>query len=324
MATAQPAIPSTASAGLLQFFASLSGHHPQRKNGPVIQTCTQCGAINEEQAHTCCFCDARLAPAQDLPAAIVPSAPTEGNLARELDWRHEVAHRLQAYRARRRRLHPNAFQAPLPFSDTLDTPEFDAAEEPSAECDTPDRVERMEIAVAPPRPNPLSAEDRLSGSRPRRGVAGAAPLLPVAELAERLRAGLLDAAFLLLAYVGFLALFGALGGHLAFGKFDAVVYAAALALFYAQYFALFTVFGGSTPGMLLRRLHVVSFDGSAPTPRQLLWRSFGYLVSGGTVLLGFLWALWDEDHLTWQDRISQTYLTRTAHARESEPREAPG
>jgi hypothetical protein len=31
-------------------------------------------------------------------------------------------------------------------------------------------------------------------------------------------------------------------------------------------------------------------------------------------MLGFLWSLWDEDHLTWQDRISQTYLTQAASA----------
>jgi uncharacterized RDD family membrane protein YckC len=60
---------------------------------------------------------------------------------------------------------------------------------------------------------------------------------------------------------------------------------------------------------MLCRLHVVSFDGSEPTSQQLLWRSFGYLASAGTVALGFFWALWDEDHLTWQDRISQTYVT---------------
>ena len=88
-----------------------------------------------------------------------------------------------------------------------------------------------------------------------------------------------------------------------------MVYAANLYLVYAQYFALFTVLGGATPGMLLRGLRVVSFDGTTPTPRQMFWRSFGYVLSGGTVMLGFLWALWDEDHLTWQDRISQTYLT---------------
>ena len=139
----------------------------------------------------------------------------------------------------------------------------------------------------------------------------------MAALSERRRAGLLDAGFLALAYSSFLALFGSLGGHFAFGKSDVAVHGATLALFYAQYFGLFTVLGGSTPGMLLRGLRVVSFDGGPPTPRQLLWRSFGYLVSGGTALLGFLWALWDDDHLTWQDRISQTYLTHMQKPGES-------
>ena len=58
-------------------------------------------------------------------------------------------------------------------------------------------------------------------------------------------------------------------------------------------------------------LRVATFDGAPPRLGQLLWRSFGYLVSGGTLLLGFLWALWDEDHLTWHDRISQTYVTHS-------------
>jgi len=298
------------------------------QNGPVIQTCRQCGAINEEHARMCGFCDAPLAPTEEVPAAVVPSAPAEGNLARELDWRREVSHRLQAYRARRCRLHPNDSQAPLPFSDatTAAGPEqeyepvdffrsagaADLPEAPPSERETLTAVERMEIAVTQPRRLLTEAEDHPSGPWPRGAAASAAPLLPVASLGERRRAGLLDAGFLLLAYGVFLTLFGSLGGHFAFGKFDAAVYAATLALFYVQYFALFTVFGGSTPGMLIRGLRVVSFDGGPPTPRQLLWRSFGYLVSGGTVLLGFLWALWDEDHLTWQDRISQTYLTGAA------------
>ncbi len=76
---------------------------------------------------------------------------------------------------------------------------------------------------------------------------------------------------------------------------------------YLQYFALFTVFGGTTPGMMLRGLQIVSFPGSC-TPRQMLWRSVGYMPSAGTFFMGFLWAMWDEDALTWHDRLSQTYL----------------
>ncbi len=287
----------------------------------MIQTCTNCGAINETHAESCCFCDARLAPTKKAPAAVVPSAPTEGNLAVEPDWRREVARRLESYRARRRRLRPDDAQTALPFGSDPAADEaqrIDSAEEQRARAST---VERMEIAVTQPDADFADAADRPSGPRPRGGAAGAASLLPVAPLGERRRAGLLDAAFLLLAYGAFLALFGSLGGHFVLGKLGAAVYGATLALFYAQYFALFTVFGGSTPGMLLRGLCVVSFDGSAPSPRQLRWRSFGYLVSGGTVLLGFLWALWDEDHLTWQDRISQTYLTRVEKPHGSEARE---
>jgi uncharacterized RDD family membrane protein YckC len=132
---------------------------------------------------------------------------------------------------------------------------------------------------------------------------------PVATLHQRRMAAMLDLGLLLFSYGGMLALFWALGGRIGFNKLDAMVTGTTLALFYAQYFALFTIFGGCTPGMMLCRLRVVSFDGGVPTSRQMAWRSFGYLVSAGTCFLGFLWALWDEDHLCWQDRISRTYLT---------------
>ncbi len=122
-------------------------------------------------------------------------------------------------------------------------------------------------------------------------------------------AAIVDVGLLLFSYGGMLALFTVLGGHIGFNKLDLAVTGATLALFYAQYFALFTVFGGSTPGMMLRGLRVVSFDGSMPTSRQMVWRSFGYLISAGTCFLGFVWALWDDDQLCWHDRISQTYLT---------------
>jgi uncharacterized RDD family membrane protein YckC len=78
---------------------------------------------------------------------------------------------------------------------------------------------------------------------------------------------------------------------------------------YLQYFALFTTFGGTTPGMMMRGLQVVSFSGEPPTPRQMLLRSAGYMLSAGTFFLGFLWAMWDEDELTWHDRLSRTHLS---------------
>ncbi len=147
-------------------------------------------------------------------------------------------------------------------------------------------------------------------------------LVPVAGLAERRKAALLDGLFLALTYAGFLGLFRSLGGQLVLEKVDAVVYLATFFLFYAQYFFLFTTFAGATPGMQLRCLTIVRLDGSLPETRQLLWRSFGYVISGATVL-GFIWSLWDEDHFTWQDRISQTYITGATPLLEPEAFEVP-
>jgi uncharacterized RDD family membrane protein YckC len=151
-------------------------------------------------------------------------------------------------------------------------------------------------------------------------------LYPVASIEERRLAGFIDAGCLLFAYGGFLALFGSLGGEFTLSKLSAAVCAVTFVFVYLQYFALFTVFGGTTPGMMLRGLHVVSFSGETPAPRQMLWRSAGYMLSAGTFFMGFLWAIWDEDGLTWHDRLSRTYLcpaptfadldnTRVAHSR---------
>jgi hypothetical protein len=40
-------------------------------------------------------------------------------------------------------------------------------------------------------------------------------------------------------------------------------------------------------------------------------------------MLGFLWALWDEDRFTWQDRISQTYITAAMPLIEQDALELP-
>ncbi len=135
---------------------------------------------------------------------------------------------------------------------------------------------------------------------------------PVAELRERRLAGLVDGAILGLTCAGFFLLFRSLGGEVSFTRSGIASCLLSAYLVYAQYFVLFTVFLGVTPGMMLRGLEVLALDGRAPTTRHLVWRSFGYLLSSAAVFLGFLWALWDDDRLTWQDRISQTYVTPAA------------
>ncbi len=196
------------------------------------------------------------------------STPIEGNLAVEPEWRREVSSRLHAYRVRRHGATISGLQPALPFESARppgdeggDVTVDDSPTEtiPPMAPGQPNgrkkqRAERYEISI--PMPETASAPGRVNVPVSARPVARPTPdaLFPVASLTERRRAALLDIALLLFSYGGMLALFIALGGRLGFNKLDVVVTLATLALFYAQYFALFTVFGGSTPGMMLREI----------------------------------------------------------------------
>jgi uncharacterized RDD family membrane protein YckC len=133
--------------------------------------------------------------------------------------------------------------------------------------------------------------------------------LPVADLRERRCAALIDAALLGFTVTGFFLAFHLAGGEFAASRAGIAVSLVTAFLIYAQYVLLFTFVGGSTPGMALRGLRVVSFDGRPPGAAELAWRSFGYLLSAAAGMLGFLWSAWDEHGLSWHDRISQTYIT---------------
>jgi uncharacterized RDD family membrane protein YckC len=177
---------------------------------------------------------------------------------------------------------------------------FTIAIGPSAEREKRDPRMEIDVSIPLPESKPTPHDEQM----PERYG-----LYPVASLDERRLAALIDGICLLFGYGGFLALFSSLGGQFTLSKLSAEIYALTLAIVYVQYFALFTIFGGTTPGMMFRGLQVTSFTGDPPTPRQMLLRSAGYVLSAGTFLLGFFWAWWDEDALTWHDRISRTYLS---------------
>lgn len=268
----------------------------------MIQICSKCGALLLEEADICSFCDGPLVAEDSIVPQPVAVGASHQETEPEPEWRREVSRRLEEYRVRRRRLRPDDPQSGLPF---IREPEFEEEipipERPRPRANPrPRHTERMEIRIQPELDFSSSPDDR---AHPQTA------LVPVAGLVERRLAGVLDAIFLVFAYAGFLGLFRSLGGELMFQKVDTIVYATTFFLLYAQYFFLFTTFAGATPGMQLKGMTIVRLDGTLPETRQLLWRSFGYVLSGATLMLGFLWALWDEDHFTWQDRISQTYIT---------------
>jgi uncharacterized RDD family membrane protein YckC len=301
---------------------------------PVTKTCLQCSAVLPARVRVCNFCDSSLtldfssesgiaaSGTQEKPEPRIGRNHAQTGPGRDSDptWRGELEQRLQAYRVRRRRVAPNLAQSALPFEEPAAAPpahsSVDVAE-PPAQADEDfaftiaigrnaatreDSRMVIDVSLSP------AAESALDQTPSRDARSEQTGLYPVASIDERRIAGLIDAGCLLFAYGGFLTLFGSLGGQFTFSKLSAAVCVTTFIIVYLQYFALFTVFGGTTPGMMLRGLHVVSFSGESPAPRQMLWRSVGYMLSAGTFFMGFLWAMWDEDALTWHDRLSHTYL----------------
>ena len=281
-----------------------------------------------------CFSDPR----------IIDSAAIADALKRDSAWEGEVHRRVEAYRARRRKPSSSTSQSHFAFEDSgrsesysdlresafisggssstvaleqtglsqaADDFSFTIAIGPNAAA-TDSSSGRMEIDVSiPPQAEtmPRAVRPASAASNSNSAISEALGLYPVASLEERRSAAFIDIACLFFAYGGFLALFSSLGGQFTLSKLSAAVYGVTFSIVYLQYFALFTIFGGTTPGMIFRGLQVASFTGDQPTPRQMLLRSLGYLLSAGTLFLGFFWAWWDEDALTWHDRLSSTYLS---------------
>jgi len=270
----------------------------------------------------------------------MPAPPSRAALseAHRHEWRGELDQRLQAYRARRRKASAKEGQSALPFDDEEYPPvknvavevQEEAAEKANSSDDfaftiaigriakDPAEVDpRLLIDVSLP-PEPDEQGEQITGAEPEPPQTVQNRFFPLATVEERRRSLTIDGACLAFAYGGFLALFGSLGGHFTLDKLSAAVCTSTFAFVYLQYFGLFTIFGGSTPGMMVTGLQIASFTGEVPSQRQYFLRAAGYVLSAATCFLGFLWAIWDEDGLTWHDRLSQTYLTPIVNAAEDE------
>ena len=131
---------------------------------------------------------------------------------------------------------------------------------------------------------------------------------PVAGLDRRFVAGIIDGAVLGLGCALFATIFWLAAGGVSDTLLNWIMGISLLAVFTAAYFVTFTALSDGTPGLISQGLEVRNLNGEALTRRQALWRGLGYLVSAGSFLLGFAWALVDEERLTWHDRISDTFV----------------
>jgi uncharacterized RDD family membrane protein YckC len=131
--------------------------------------------------------------------------------------------------------------------------------------------------------------------------------IELAPLELRLMAATIDFALT----VGFVCA-GAVGiaGHMAHSpaiKAAEMNAFGALILIGMLYQAFFLMTTMSTPGMMYAGISLCTFDDENPTRKQLRDRLVALLISLFPVGLGFAWAIFDEDRLSWHDRISRTY-----------------
>ena len=82
------------------------------------------------------------------------------------------------------------------------------------------------------------------------------------------------------------------------------------ALLWTAYQYTFLTYCGKTPGLLAARLEIRKFDGVAVSRSLRRWRALASILSLASLCLGYAWCFFDEDQLSWHDRITRTHLAQ--------------
>jgi uncharacterized RDD family membrane protein YckC len=135
---------------------------------------------------------------------------------------------------------------------------------------------------------------------------------PVATALHRAVAAALDLSMILVGVGLFLTAFLVCGGSFSFTKPGFIIFSVALLTIAVFYGTLWMLAGRSSAGMRWTGLRLVNFDGFPPE-RGTRWLRFASAwLSCAALGLGLLWALVDEESLTWHDHISKTFPTPEA------------
>lgn len=132
-------------------------------------------------------------------------------------------------------------------------------------------------------------------------------LIRPAPFEDRTMAALVDGALSFAGFLIFVFVFSSCTAHPPSGRTAIIAGSLALIATFVAYQWLFFRFGESTPGMMYARIALCTLDDDNPTRPAMQKRVGALLLSALPLGLGLLWAIFDEDHLGWHDRISGTY-----------------
>ncbi len=190
-----------------------------------------------------------------------------------------------------------SFDPPPPSRDELAEPILNRPRI----MDVPEETEQIElplggISLEPAHQEAMSAQQEVDVP------------IQVAAVSQRVFAGIADNVLILIATAVFAGIVLNFAGALPQTKPMLVAALVVPAIFWTAYHYLFLVHAAATPGMLMARIRLATFEGIATNRNIRRVRTMAMLISCLSAGLGFAWAFVDEDTLCWHDKISRTYL----------------
>jgi uncharacterized RDD family membrane protein YckC len=280
-------------------------------------TCQYCTAKNDPEDHRCQRCGRRIHSAQERPS-FHPGTVSNSSLARSLSFETETRLGSPAKPAFGPRIvPPQAFPQPQArgeaYQASLFGPQLFSTQEPARQ----------------PRETPR----RSTGPKPRidknaqqsLDFVGALPLgnhalktsveariycnAPIAQTPLRIMASAADCSVGFAGVILYAITFRMMGQELVWNSQMLLSYLAAAVVISLFYRVLYCLGNGDTPGIRWAGLRVIDFDGRVPSRKQRFQRLAGGCVGALAAGLGLLWALFDEERLTWHDHMSTTFPT---------------
>jgi uncharacterized RDD family membrane protein YckC len=283
--------------------------------------CKSCGFANGEDDHRCLRCGRRIGVAVAAPAGYVGATALAAAPALAPQSKAQAIASTPPAQPSQAAL----FAPPLPKVIPFDQLQRQTATRTGVQ-ETPSRSTHLQSAA------PKASQQRI-GRKPAAPIAQQGTLdfipaaspkprtlktsveaviycdRPVAAPMHRFVAAALDAAMILLGFGIFIIVFQALGGSLGGGKMFWITLGAAFALISLLYGVIWAITGGETAGMRWAELELITFDGFPMDARSRALRFAATWLSFCSGSLGLLWALADEENLTWHDHISKTFPT---------------
>ena len=300
----------------------------------VERRCAGCGCWNHAAEARCQRCGRKLETSlgaegrreleetESLPGPAAEILPSPRR-APKPEWRDELSRRLAGYRQRKAAIGEppegldepsNAETAQLPVSDRHGKHNLPPSQRQTAPSLPPIRNRASEpSAAAQDAPHRLTEPpivDRLLSQHPRLTVRPTRP--PVEELLAPIRyrfiAGLLDLGVAAVALGVFLVVMHLTNPAVLAGPNRMAIVGGSFVTLLVIYWIVYLRLMGSTAGMRWTGLRVMNLDAEPPDAQQRWMRALGTVLSGAALGMGFLWSLFDEQHFTWHDRVSKTFV----------------